>query len=66
MQCSYIMELNIIFTDATEGSISYRKYILQITQPSEYRYAKLQYRFAVISGSPSTYFVNSVKNLKQV
>ena len=30
---------------------SYRKYILQITQPSQYRYAKLQYRFAVTSGS---------------
>ena len=37
----------------TGWSISYRKYILQITQPSQYRYAKLQYRFAVISGSPS-------------
>ena len=33
---------------------SYRKYILQITQPSQYRYTKLQYRFAVTSGSPST------------
>ena len=32
---------------------SYRKYILQITQPSQYRYAKLQYRFAITSGSPS-------------
>ena len=32
---------------------SYRKYILQITQHSQYRYAKLQYRFAVIYGSPS-------------
>ena len=31
----------------------YRKYILQITQPSQYGYAKLKYRFAVISGSPS-------------
>ena len=37
----------------TGWSISYRKYILQITKPSRYRYAKLQYRFAVISGSPS-------------
>ena len=26
---------------------------MQITQPSQYRYAKLQYRFAVTSGSPS-------------
>ena len=33
---------------------SYRKYILQITQPSQYGYAKLQYRFAVTSGSSST------------
>ena len=33
---------------------SYRKYKMQITQPSQYRYAKLQYRFAVTSGSPST------------
>ena len=33
---------------------SYRKYILQITQPSQYGYAKLQYRFAVTSLSPST------------
>ena len=32
---------------------SYRKYILQITQPSQYRYAKLRYRFAVTCGSPS-------------
>ena len=26
---------------------SYRKYMLQITQSSQYKYAKLQYRFAV-------------------
>ena len=32
---------------------SYRKYILQITQPSQYIYAKLLYRFTVTSGSPS-------------
>ena len=32
---------------------SYRKYILQVTQPSQYIYANLQYRFAVTSGSPS-------------
>ena len=36
---------------------SYRKYIRQITQPSQYRYAQLQYRFAVISGSPSRWFI---------
>ena len=40
-------------------SKSYRKYILQITQPSQYRYAKLQYRFAVISGSPSKNSITS-------
>ena len=34
---------------------SYRKYILQIRQPSQYGYAKLQYRFAVTSGSPSAW-----------
>ena len=34
---------------------SYRKYILQITQPSQYRYAKLQYRFVVTSGSPRSF-----------
>ena len=44
--------------DANTGwSISYRKYILKITQPSQYRYAKLQFRFAVISGSPSSSFM---------
>ena len=32
---------------------SYRKYILQITQPSQNGCAKLQYIFAVNSGSPS-------------
>ena len=37
---------------------SYRKYILQITQPSQYVYAKLQYRFAVTSGSPSIFNTN--------
>ena len=34
----------------TGWSISYRKYILQSTKPAQYRYAKLQYRFAVTSG----------------
>ena len=33
---------------------SYRKYILKITQPPQYGYAKSQYRFSVTSGSPST------------
>ena len=31
----------------------YRKYILQNTQPSQYRYTQLQYRFEVISQAPS-------------
>ena len=39
----------------TERSIYYRKHILQITQPSEYRYTQLQYRFAVISEAPSSF-----------
>ena len=33
--------------------IYYRKYILQITQPSRTRFTQLQYRFAVISEAPS-------------
>ena len=36
--------------------IYYRKYILQITQPSKYRCTQLQYRFAVISEAPSIWF----------
>ena len=36
----------------------YRKYVLQITQPFQYRCTQLQYRFAVISDSPSTYDIN--------
>ena len=32
---------------------NYREYILQITQPSQYRCTQLQYRFAVISEAPS-------------
>ena len=39
----------------TERSIYYRKQILQITQPSQYRFAKLQCRYAVTSGSPSIF-----------
>ena len=33
--------------------INYRKYILQITQPSQYRYTQLKYKFSVISEAPS-------------
>ena len=54
---------------ATGRPRSYRKYILQISQPSQYRYAKLQYRFAVISGSPSmpvtTYAHSKIHNTLQ-
>ena len=37
----------------TRRSIYQRKYILQITQPSQYRYTQLQHRFAVISEAAS-------------
>ena len=40
----------------------YRTYILQITQPSQSRYAKLPYRFPVTSGSPSTIYWNLFNN----
>ena len=42
------------FDDTNVWPISYRKYILQITQPSQYGYLKLQYRFAVTSVAPSS------------
>ena len=38
-------------TVSTGWSISYHKSILQITQPSQYRYMQLRYRSAVISGN---------------
>ena len=41
----------------TERFISYRKHILQITQPSQNRWTQLQYRFAVISEAPSIWYV---------
>ena len=37
----------------TECIIYYRKYIPQISQPSQYRCTQLQYTFAVISEAPS-------------
>ena len=37
----------------TERFMSYRKYVLQITQPSQNGCTQLQYRFAVISEAPS-------------
>ena len=46
--CRYILP-------PTERFISYRKNILQITQPSLYRCTQLQYIFAVISEAPSTF-----------
>ena len=39
----------------TECCIYYHKYIMQITQFSQYRCTQLQYRFAVISEAHSTY-----------
>ena len=42
-------------TQTTKRSIYYRKYVLQITQPSLYRYTQLMYRFAVISEAPSMF-----------
>ena len=45
---------NCIFAPSLTGwPRSYSKYIFQIAQPSQYRYANLQNRFAVTSGSPS-------------
>ena len=37
------------------GDPEVTEYLLQITQPSQYGYAKSRYRFAVTSGSPSKY-----------
>ena len=42
----------------TECFIYYRKYVLKITQPSQYRCMQLQYRFAVTSEAPSKYELN--------
>ena len=42
----------------TKCFIYYCNSILQITQPFQYRCTQLQYRFAVISDSPSTYDIN--------
>ena len=42
------------FRSNTVRPRSYRKFILQITQPFQYGYANFQYRCAVTSGSPST------------
>ena len=53
-QCIIVHMRHIKYGD-TGWPSCYRKYILQITQPSQYGYAKFQYRFAVTSGSPSKY-----------
>ena len=50
-------------TTNTERFISYRKYILQTTKPSQYRCTQLQYRFAVSSEAPSRYYLNVKSNL---
>ena len=50
--CSYAINRDI--TEYYKLAIYYRKYILQITQPFQYRYTQLQYRFAVISKAPSS------------
>ena len=46
--------INVYSLVLTGRPRSYRKYILKIMQPSQYGYARLQYRFAVTSGSPSS------------
>mgnify|MGYP001404079025 CR=1 FL=1 len=40
----------------TERPIYYRKYIMQIPQPSQYKHTKFEQRFAVISEAPSTFY----------
>ena len=55
MQLTYFKGRKILrkFILFTGCPISYHKYILQITRPSQNKYTKLQYRFAVISEAPS-------------
>ena len=48
-----LVDLAQFAVEGTRRSLYYRKYILQITQPSQYRYTQLQYTFAVISEAPS-------------
>ena len=47
----------------TKCFIYYRKSLLQITQPSQYRCTSIQYIFAVISEAPSTLFFLGAKLL---
>ena len=51
---TFITSLKICFV-YTDRFTYYRKYILQITQPSQYICTQLQYRFAVISEAPSRF-----------
>ena len=52
-----------IYVYFTKRFISYRKYILQIMQPSHYRCMQLQCRFAVFSEAPSIYIYMCVYNM---
>ena len=58
------MSNNLIGFVHTECFIYYRKYILQITQPSPYRCTQLQCRFAVISEAVTRIVV--LNNRKQI
>ena len=49
-----------LLCEYTWRSIYYRKYVLQITQPSQYRYTQLQYRFALIYEAPSILDIISI------
>ena len=57
-QLAYI-SLSLPFLSLTFRFIYYRKSILQLTQPSQYRCTKLQYIFAVISEAPSIWKYNN-------
>ena len=50
---SFIFVVYFIMFIYTGCPISYRQYILKVTQPSQYKYKKIRYRFAVIPRSPS-------------
>ena len=56
MPCTSPNVIKIGFRSAERGTecfIYYRRHILKITQPSQYRCTKLQIRFAVTSEAPS-------------
>ena len=52
--CQLLQSNDSLSVLSTECFIYYRKSILQITQPSQYRCMQLQYRFAVMSEATST------------